>query len=225
MAGAPPTRTLYFARTSFCLEHLDQAPLVGHGRRQQGREADEVRPDGLGPLEEPLELDVGPEVEDFEAAGLEHGGDEVLADVVDVALDRADDDLAPAPRLEPRALELGLEDGHGRLHGLGARDELGQEVLALLPELADLLDARDVAVLDDVEEVQPGPDGLPGQPAGGGAVAVDDGLPHVRIDGVLVHSRLLKRDSAMASMKAGLVPQHPPTRFAPPRTMSGTKRT
>ena len=84
-------------------------------------------------------------------------------------------------------LEFGLEDGHGRLHGFGAGDELGQEIFALLPELADLLDARHIALFDDLREVQPGRHGLGGEAGGRLAVAGHDGLVHLGEELRLVH--------------------------------------
>ena len=182
------------------------------------------RADLLGLVDEALELDVGPEVEDLEAAGLEHRRDEVLADIVDVALDRSDDDPAAHPGADVAALELGFEDGHGRFHGLGAGDELGQEIFALLPELADPLDARDVAPFDDFEEVQPGLHRLGGEPGGRLAVPGDDGFAHPGKEIRVGHGHSLTRIRAMARVKAGVVPQHPPTNDAPAATISGTNR-
>ena len=58
--------------------------------------------------DELLGVGVDAEVDDLEAGALEHHRDEVLADVVDVALDGADDDLADAARRRsPRAAGAG----------------------------------------------------------------------------------------------------------------------
>ncbi len=73
-------------------ERLDDGPLAGHGGGQQRRHADDVRVVLPGGLDEPVGRHVDAEVVDLEAAGGEHHADEVLADLVDVALDRADHD-------------------------------------------------------------------------------------------------------------------------------------
>ena len=51
--------------------------------------------------------------------------DEVLADVVDVALDRADDDLADG--LGARLGQERPQDGHAGLHGVGGQEHLRHE--------------------------------------------------------------------------------------------------
>ena len=56
---------------------------------------------------------------------LEHHRDEVLADVVDVALDRADDD--PADRLRAGLGEQRAQDGHAGLHRVRGEQDLGHE--------------------------------------------------------------------------------------------------
>ena len=91
---------------------------------------------------------VAAEVGDLVAVGLEVGDDDRLADVVHVALDGADDDRALG--LGGLALEGGVDDLGGAGHGVGAHHQLGEEDLAALEELADLLDALDEAVLHDV---------------------------------------------------------------------------
>ena len=61
----------------------------------------------------------------LEARALEHHRDEVLADVVDVALDGADHDLADA--LGSRLGQQRSEDRHARLHGVRREQHLGHE--------------------------------------------------------------------------------------------------
>src|SRR6476660_9735720 len=92
------------------LERLDDDLHVRHGRRQQRGHAQDVRLVELERGDELLGIGVDAEVEDLEAGALEHHPDEVLADVVDVALDRADDDLAD--RLGPRLGQERPEDPH-----------------------------------------------------------------------------------------------------------------
>ena len=62
---------------------------------------------------------------DVEARTLEHHRYEVLADVVDVALDRPDDDLPDG--LRARLREQRAEDLHSGLHGVRGEEHLGHE--------------------------------------------------------------------------------------------------
>ena len=57
-------------------------------------------------------------------------------------------------------VEGGLQDGHRGLHGLGPLDQLGQEELAAAEEVADLLDALDEALVEDVDGGQAGVEAL-----------------------------------------------------------------
>ena len=75
--------------------------------------------------EELLYVRVDAEVEDLEAGTLEHHPDQVLADVVDVALDGADYHLAD--RLCTGLGEQRTEDGHAGLHGVCRQQHLGDE--------------------------------------------------------------------------------------------------
>ena len=168
VAGAPPTRTLNFPASPLLprssMNRFWLSMVVVRRAERQMMSA----PFGLGLFDEALELDVGPEVEDLEAVGLEHRRHQVLPDVVDVPLDGPDHDLAQRAGLDVGLGHLRLEDVHGRLHAFGARDELGQEIFALLPQVADLLDAGDVPLVDDLVEVESQADGLQGQLAGRG---------------------------------------------------------
>ena len=102
----------------------------------------------LARVDEGVGADVAAEVGDLVAVGLEVGDDDGLADVVHVALDGADDHDALG--LRGLALEGGVGDLGGAGHGVRAHHELGEEDLAALEEVADLLDAFDEAVLHDV---------------------------------------------------------------------------
>ena len=99
--------------------------------------------------------DAGAEVDDREAGALQEHADEVLADVVQVALDGADHDRAHAGLLagghvRAQQVEAGLHDAGGEQH-------LGDEALALAHALADHLHAGEQALVED----------LPGAGAGG----------------------------------------------------------
>src|SRR5205807_1668068 len=84
---------------------------------------------------------VDAEVEDLEARALEHDHAQVLADVVDVALYRAD-------HVTPDWLGSGLrderpQDNERALHRAGGDQHLGDEEVALLETAADLLEGWD----------------------------------------------------------------------------------
>src|SRR5262249_2827180 len=86
------------------------------------------------------------EVVDREAGSLEHDVHEVLADVVDVALDGAHDegaDLRRAGLGQQRA-----EDVERALHGTGGDQHLGDEEVAALETGADLLERGDQRVVE-----------------------------------------------------------------------------
>ena len=77
--------------------------------------------------DEVFRRDVGAEIDDLESAALEHGGDDVLANVVQVAFDGADDDADR--HLLAGGGEQRLEQFHGALHGAAGEQELGNEIL------------------------------------------------------------------------------------------------
>ena len=113
-------------------------------RRDQAAEADQVRLLGLGALEDLLAGDHHAQVDDLVVVAGEHDADDVLADVVNVALHRGEHDLAL--RLDDFAGRghrglLGLHErrqiGHGLLHHAGGLDHLRQEHLARAEEIAD----------------------------------------------------------------------------------------
>ncbi len=64
------------------------------GEGEEAGEGDDLGLDLDDLVDEGLDRDVDAEVVDLEAVDVEHEDDDVLADVVDVALDGADDDLA-----------------------------------------------------------------------------------------------------------------------------------
>ena len=80
-------------------------------------------------------------------APFEHHPDQVLADVVDVALDRADDDLAD--RLGAGLGEERAQDRHAGLHRVGREEDLGDEQDAVAEVDADDLHARHERVVED----------------------------------------------------------------------------
>ena len=100
----------------------------------------------LDRLDELLGCDVDAEIVHGEAGALEHDVDEVLADVVDVALDGAHDigaDLLRAGLGEQRA-----EDVERALHRARGDEHLGNEEVAALEPCAHLLQRRDERVVE-----------------------------------------------------------------------------
>src|SRR3546814_10915605 len=72
-----------------------------------------------------LDRVVDAEVDDFEAGAFHHHRDEVLADVVDVALHGADHHGAELRR--PGLRQQRAQDVHAALHGVGGQQHLGHE--------------------------------------------------------------------------------------------------
>ena len=118
-------------------------------------------PSASAVVDEALRRHVGAEVDDLEAGALEHDAHQVLADVVQVALDRADDHLAQ--RADLAGDEQRLDEVHARVHGARREQHLGQEDLVGAEARADDVHAREQAVVEDLACRQPGIERLPGQ--------------------------------------------------------------
>jgi len=83
----------------------------------------------------------------FEASPLQHHGDQILADVVQVAFDCSDGYL-------PRGLDLGfhqtgLEEFQTRLHGAGGDQHLRHEKVAVLEAPADFVHGGDQRLVEN----------------------------------------------------------------------------
>ncbi len=83
-------------------------------------------------------------VDDFEVVALQNHGHDVFANVMHIALDSGDDDLAlgldvAAGSLQQQlfGLDIGQQMRHGLLHHAGAFHHLRQEHLALAKQVAD----------------------------------------------------------------------------------------
>src|SRR5262249_49052204 len=128
------------------LERVDVRLEHRHRRREEGREADDVRLVLVDLLHEHLRRDVDTEVVHREARALEHDVDEVLADVVHVALDRAHDigaDLLRSGLRQQRA-----KDVERALHRARRDQHLRHEEVAALEPCTDLLEGRDQRVVE-----------------------------------------------------------------------------
>ena len=155
--------------------HAAPLHLLGHADHLVQRRRDQPgQPDGAGALgdrrvQDRRGRDHDAEVDDLVVVAAEHDADDVLADVVHVALDRGEHDLAlraaaaalgsaaPVPSSQPAlcllllGLHEGLQVGDGALHRPRALDHLGQEHLAGAEQVADDLHAVHQRALDDVE--------------------------------------------------------------------------
>ena len=134
----------------------DVRHLVERGRDQAG-EPDDVDPLGLRRLEDLRRRHHDAEVDDLVVVAGEHDADDVLADVVHVALDGRHQDLAGA--LAPAAaavrellrLHVGQQHGHRLLHHPRGLHHLRQEHLARAEQVADDVHPRHQRALDDVQ--------------------------------------------------------------------------
>ena len=123
-------------------ERVDDHLHVRHRRRQQRRHAEDVGLVELEGGEELVDVGVDAEVDDLEAGAFEHHRHQVLADVVDVALDGADHDLAD--RFGSGLGEQRAQDLHPGLHRVGREQHLGHEQDAVAE-----VDADDPHALDE----------------------------------------------------------------------------
>ena len=116
---------------------------------------------------------VHPQVVDHEPGAAQHHDAQVLADVVEVALDRAHDDSAY--RFDSRGGENGLDVGHPGLHGPGAGEDFRDED-EVLPEL-DAHDAHagDQAVVHHLQRLDSVVQRRPGQRVDRPVVPIDQG--------------------------------------------------
>ena len=131
-------------------------------RRDQAGQADNVGILRLGGLQDLRRRHHHAEIDDLVIVALEHDADDVLADIVHVALDGREHDLA-ITRLAGRRSLLGLlllheghEIGDRLLHHARRLDDLRQEHLAGAEQVADHIHPGHQRSLDDVERARRG---------------------------------------------------------------------
>ncbi len=117
---------------------------VHHGGGEERGKTDNASGIGLDRVGEFLGGHVDSEVHHFPSASLDHHGHEILADVVQVAGNRSDDETALVP--DRAALEIRLQVGHGRVHGLGGHEQVRNENLVLREFFADARHAGHAAL-------------------------------------------------------------------------------
>ena len=129
------------------------------GGRDQAGQADHVGVLLDGGVDDGLSGHHHPEIDHLVVVAAEHHAHDVLADVVDVALDGGHDHAAVvdrAPAGGPLGLHERLEMGDRALHDAGALDDLGQEHLAGAEQVTDRAHARHQRPLDDVDRAPVG---------------------------------------------------------------------
>ena len=135
-----------------------------HCSSEQGGEADDVGIVFLCGGKVFLGAHIGAEVDDGETGTAPHHGNEVLADVVQIALHGADDD--GVFRLDARRGEQWLEELQRFLHGAGGNEHLGDEYLIAFELFADDRHAGHEALLDNSLRAVAGREEFLGQPHG-----------------------------------------------------------
>ena len=132
--------------------HLLEVVLHDHrGLHQQPGHPDRVDLVLLGRLEDGVDRLLDADVDHVVTVVRQDDVDQVLADVVDVALDRGQQDLALAGVVV--GLHVRLEVGHRRLHHLGRGQHERQLHLAGAEQLADGLHPGQQRLVDDLERV------------------------------------------------------------------------
>ncbi len=150
------------------VEVLEVLPHDQRALDQQAAHADGVGADLGGLVDELRDRHLDPEVGHLVAVVGQDDVDQVLADVVDVALDGADHD--PALAAGAAAFQVRFEVGHGPLHRLGRLQHERQLHLPGAEQLADHLHALEEHVVDDRQARPAAGQGL--VEVGGEAVAV-----------------------------------------------------
>ena len=139
-------------------------------RRDQPGQADDVGALGFGAGQNVLAGHHHAHIDDFEVIALQHHGDDVLADVMHIALDRGDDDLALrfglAASGDQRSFfgfDIGQQMGHRLFHHARAFHHLRQEHLAGTEAVADDVHAGHQRAFDHMQRPPAlGLYGLPG---------------------------------------------------------------
>src|SRR5690606_17190031 len=121
-------------------------------RSDQAGEADDVAFFLNGGLEDLVRRHHHAEVDNVVAVTAQHHADDVLANIVHIALDRGHEDLALGFRLVAFfRFDKGNQMSDGLLHHPGGLDHLGQEHLARAEQVADHVHAGHQRAFDDLD--------------------------------------------------------------------------
>ena len=126
-------------------------------RRDEAGEADDVDLLLLRLVENALRRNHHAEIDDLEIIAGEHDADDILANVMDVALDRGEQDLSGVLALVAlglAGLDKGQQISHRRLHHARRFHHLRQEHFACAEQVADLVHARHQRAFDHVERAR-----------------------------------------------------------------------
>ena len=130
------------------LQGLDGVAHDPHRGGQQGRHTQNVRFVFFDGFDESVRLDVFADVCHLEAGAFAHHGHQVLADVVQVTLDGAEQDFARS--FGTRLRQQRPQNFHRTLHGLGRAKHLGDEHVAGLELGPYVVHACHQALVQDV---------------------------------------------------------------------------
>ena len=119
------------------LKFLGDSDHFVERRRDQAGQADEVGLEALGLGYDTLRARHHTEVGHGVVIAREDHANDVLADVVDIALDGCDEERALRGAADFLGGHEGFKVGDGRLHHAGGADDLGEEHLSFAEELAD----------------------------------------------------------------------------------------
>ena len=126
--------------------------------RDQAAQADDVRTLALGPGQDLVAGHHHAHIHHFEVVALQHDGDDVLADVVHIALHGGDHDLALGLHVHAGGfllallfLDVGHQMRHRLLHHAGGFHHLRQKHLALSKQVADDVHAIHQRAFDHVQ--------------------------------------------------------------------------
>ena len=133
--GSTAHHNLHTVTNALLLGQLYHLGHYVHGGGQQSGAADDLAVLLLSGLNEGLGGDVGAQVNNFQALAFQHHLDQVLADVVQVALDGADADAAGG--LHALSSQQGLEQSGALAHSAGSNQNFGNEHFVVLELFAD----------------------------------------------------------------------------------------
>ncbi len=151
----------------------DERHLLGGGNQQRGEtDGGGIDFDGFG--DDRLGRDLLAKVDDGVAVVGKDGLDQVLADVMHIAIDGGNDDRALGHTFH--FFEVVLQMGDGLLHHFGGLEHEGQDQFARAEFVADFLHGGEQDVVE----------GMNGGLMPGGKIAAVDDLINIRFDAFLV---------------------------------------